>query len=93
MLFNWVDRGMTIEDAIAAPRASQRNTADVTAEPEFVDQYGAALTALGHSFAEPTPEIGAATAIELAEDGLFIAVAEPVRRGGGAAYVVEPGAP
>ena len=70
MLFNRYDRGMSIEQAIAAPRASQRNNADVTAEQSFIDEYGAALTALGHSFVpagDPgtsAAEIGAATAIE-----------------------------
>src|SRR6478609_9133501 len=37
MLVNRIDLGMTIEQAIAAPRASQRNTATVTAEPAFID--------------------------------------------------------
>ncbi len=45
MLFNRLDRGMTIQQAIAAPRAAQRNTADVTAEQAFIDRYGAALDA------------------------------------------------
>ncbi len=41
MLFDRIDRGMTIEQAIADPRGSQRNTASVTAEQSFIDQYGA----------------------------------------------------
>ena len=41
------DLGMTVEQAIAAPRATQRNTASTTAEPEFITAYGPALTALG----------------------------------------------
>ena len=49
MLVNRIDLGMTIEDAIAAPRAAQRNTASVTAEPEFITAHGPALTALGHT--------------------------------------------
>ncbi len=51
MLFNRIDRGMTIEQAIAAPRAAQRNTASVTAEQSFIDAYGALLTPYGHKFA------------------------------------------
>jgi gamma-glutamyltranspeptidase/glutathione hydrolase len=96
MLFNRIDRGMTIEQAIAAPRASQRNTASVTAEQAFIDAYGGLLGALGHKFAAAgTPgtsaaEIGAATAIEFLDNGHVVAVAEPVRRGGGAAGVVVP---
>src|SRR6478735_1359757 len=96
MLFNRIDRGMTIEQAIAAPRASQRNTASVTAEQSFIDAYGGLLGALGHKFtAAGAPgtsaaEIGAATAIEFLDNGHVVAVAEPVRRGGGAAGVVVP---
>ena len=71
MLVNRIDLGMTIEEAIAAPRATQRNTANVTAEPEFIATYGPALTALGHTLVPAgdaftsAAEIGAATAIEL----------------------------
>ena len=50
ILFNRIDRGMTLPEAVAAPRASQRNTPDVTAEQAFIDAYGAQLTPLGHSF-------------------------------------------
>ena len=46
MLFNRIDRGMTIEQAIAAPRASQRNMKDVTAEPDFIKAYEAQLEAV-----------------------------------------------
>jgi gamma-glutamyltranspeptidase/glutathione hydrolase len=89
MLFDRIDRGMTIEQAIAAPRASQRNTASVTAEPDFINTYGTALGAYGHTFSS-TPEIGAATAIEFGPGGRLTAVSEPVRRGGGSALVVSP---
>ncbi|HJR40252.1 MAG TPA: gamma-glutamyltransferase [Nocardioidaceae bacterium] len=87
ILFNRIDLGMTIEEALAAPRASQRNTETVTAEPAFISEHGAALRALGHEFTE-SAEIGAATAIEFGKNGLLTAVAEPVRRGGGSALVV-----
>ncbi|HET6626215.1 MAG TPA: gamma-glutamyltransferase [Nocardioidaceae bacterium] len=89
MLFNRIDRAMSIEEAIAAPRASERNSSSVTAEPAFVDAYGDALGGYGHTFTE-TPEIGAATAIEFGDDGRLTAVSEPVRRGGGSALVVSP---
>ncbi|MGH3360250.1 MAG: gamma-glutamyltransferase, partial [Nocardioidaceae bacterium] len=49
-LVNRIDREMRLPRAIAAPRASQRNTESVTAEPEFVDTYGAALERYGHTF-------------------------------------------
>jgi gamma-glutamyltranspeptidase/glutathione hydrolase len=87
---------MTIEDAIAAPRASQRNTAMVTAEPEFIALHGEELTGYGHQF-KPSgdaftsaAEIGAATAVEFLPDGRMVAAAEPVRRGGGSAMVLTP---
>ncbi|WP_035868384.1 gamma-glutamyltransferase [Kitasatospora cheerisanensis] len=85
-----VDRGLTLEQAIAAPRASQRNTAATQAEPAFLASPEAAqLRAMGHVFSA-TPEIGAATGIERLPDGRWLAAAEPVRRGGGAAGVVHP---
>lgn len=84
ILVNRLDLGMTLDAAVAAPRATQRNTPAVQAEPGF-DR--APLQALGHTFAD-NPEIGAATAIELLDDGSLLAVAEPTRRGGGSAAVV-----
>jgi gamma-glutamyltranspeptidase/glutathione hydrolase len=88
ILLNRIDLGMTLPEAVAAPRASQRNTAMVQAEPAF---QTAELRALGHVFAEPpTPEIGAATGVEFLLDGRVVAAAEPVRRGGGSAAVVKP---
>ena len=77
-----------LPDAIAAPRASQRNAAKTDAEPGFTTQYGTELQSrFGQSF-NPTAEIGAATGIELLGKGRLEAVAEPVRRGGGSAAVV-----
>ena len=97
-LINRIDLGMSISDALAAPRASQRNTANVTAEQAFIDApYGKDLaTRYGHNFAAAgapgtsAAEIGAATAIEFRKDGSTVAAAEPVRRGGGSAMVVKP---
>lgn len=96
MLLNRIDLDMSIEEAIAAPRASQRNTETITAEPEFIERYAEILSAeYGHEFTREgdsfgsVPEIGAATAIEFGENGLMIAVAEPERRGGGSALVVD----
>jgi gamma-glutamyltranspeptidase/glutathione hydrolase len=88
-LVNRIDRQMDLAEAIAAPRASQRNTAEVQAEPAFTDAAGADLTALGHVFT-PTAEIGAATGIEYLPGGLVLAAAETQRRGGGSAGVVHP---
>jgi gamma-glutamyltranspeptidase/glutathione hydrolase len=94
ILLNDLDFGMTLPEAINAPRASQRNTANVFAEPAFIaSPEGQALTTLDHTYPPtPTPEIGAATGIAFLPSGLFQAVAEPVRRGGGSAMVAEPAA-
>jgi len=98
-LINRIDLGMSIEDALAAPRASQRNAVNVSAEQAFIDSpSGKVLSArFGHTFTPPgapgtsAAEIGAATAIEFSRDGKSVtAVAEPVRRGGGSAMVVKP---
>ncbi|KRE64204.1 gamma-glutamyltransferase [Arthrobacter sp. Soil736] len=95
-ILNRVDLGMSISDAIAAPRAAQRNAAKVTAEPAFIKAYKKQLTPYGHEFTPSgdaftsAAEIGAATAIEFRSDGRMVAAAEPVRRGGGSAMVVTP---
>jgi gamma-glutamyltranspeptidase/glutathione hydrolase len=87
-LINRLDLELTLPEAIAAPRASQRNTAAVSAEPVFLAApERPALEALGHVFAS-TPEIGAVTGVEFLADGRLLAAAEPVRRGGGSAGVV-----
>ena len=90
ILLNRIDLGMTLPEAIAAARASQRNASPGQAEPAFLALPQAArLKALGHEFTE-TPEIGAATGVEFLPDGQVVAAAEPVRRGGGSAAVVRP---
>jgi gamma-glutamyltranspeptidase / glutathione hydrolase len=91
LLIDRLDLGATLPQAIAAPRASQRNTTTTLAEPAFVGSpEGQALAAqYGHRFST-TSEIGAATGIELLADGRVLAAAEPVRRGGGSAMVEQP---
>jgi gamma-glutamyltranspeptidase/glutathione hydrolase len=88
ILLDRLSLGMTLPEAIADPRASQRNTTDVQAEAAF-DKT--ALLALGHTFVEPPApgEIGAATGIEFLGGKRLLAAAEPVRRGGGSAGVVK----
>ena len=88
ILVNRIDLGMSLPEALAAPRATQRNTASVVAEPAFISApTGTGLTALGHTFTT-TAEIGAATAIEFLPKGKLLACAEPVRRGTGSAGTV-----
>ncbi|WP_367137731.1 gamma-glutamyltransferase [Saccharothrix sp. HUAS TT1] len=90
VLTSRLDRGTPLVDAIAAPRASQRNAANTQAEAEFLAGADAeALRALGHRFTS-TGEIGAATAVERLPDGRWRAAAETSRRGGGAARAVWP---
>jgi gamma-glutamyltranspeptidase/glutathione hydrolase len=92
-----LDFEMSLPDALAAPRVSQRNAANTFAEPAFLSSPEAnGLQSLGHqlmltpSQAGTTNEIGAMTGIAFLPGGLLQAVAEPVRRGGGSAMVVEP---
>jgi gamma-glutamyltranspeptidase / glutathione hydrolase len=97
VLVEHLDRGRSLPAAIAAPRASQRNSDPGDAEPAFLAGPDvAALRALGEQFREaPTtpplpPEIGAATGIAFLGGGVLQAAAEPARRGGGSALVVHP---
>ncbi|WP_422769618.1 gamma-glutamyltransferase [Plantactinospora sp. WMMC1484] len=90
MLVNRIDLGMSLPEAMAAPRASQRNSAAPQAEPAFVDRYGADLAAFGHPPFAGVAELGAATAIEFTGRYGLVVAAEPVRRGGGAAAVLRP---
>ncbi|MBW5252457.1 gamma-glutamyltransferase [Streptomyces sp. P01-B04] len=89
-LIGTVDRGLPLVDAIAAPRASQRNAAATELEPGLWNSpVRARLEALGHVF-KPNPEIGAATGVQRLPDGRWLAAAETERRGGGSAMVVRP---
>jgi gamma-glutamyltranspeptidase/glutathione hydrolase len=96
LIFDRIDRGMSLPRMIADPRGSQRNTPTVTAEQTFIDKYGPALKRYGHTFTPAgapgttAAEIGAATAIGFGRHGLLTAVSEPTRRGGGSALVVCP---
>ncbi|MDX3096537.1 gamma-glutamyltransferase [Streptomyces sp. ME01-24h] len=88
VLTEHVDRGMPLVDAIAAPRASQRNAAATQVEPAFLaSDVAAELKDIGHSFSD-AGEIGATTGVQRLPDGRWLAAAETVRRGGGSAMVV-----
>lgn len=98
-IINHVDFGMSLPDALAAPRVSQRNAPTSLAEPDF---YNSALahqltTQFGEKFSEATGPIvpldyypGDATALQLFGHGLAEAIAEPVRLYGGSALAVHP---
>ena len=105
ILINRIDFGLSLPDAIAAPRASQRNSTTTQAEPDFIAlPTTPGLEALGQHFAisntsplDPSiqipPTIGAATGLEFLGRGDVLAAGEPTRRGGSSAAVVslQPG--
>jgi gamma-glutamyltranspeptidase/glutathione hydrolase len=94
ILMNRIDLGMTLPEAIDAPRATQRNTAQTAAEQAFIDKYGAALKAKGQDLilfpGPPAGVIGSATGLEFFGGGKVEAVAEKTRRHGGSALVAVP---
>jgi gamma-glutamyltranspeptidase/glutathione hydrolase len=99
ILVEHLDRGRSLPEAIAVPRVSQRNSDPADAEPAFLASPEAAELQ-GPPYLElfrPAPataplpsEIGAAAGIAFGRHGLLQAAAEPVRRGGGSALVVNP---
>jgi gamma-glutamyltranspeptidase / glutathione hydrolase len=100
ILINHVDFGMSLPAAIAAPRASQRNTAATQAEGDFYNsalaqqltsQYGEQFSLVTGPVLPMAQWIGNATGIQFLPGGRFQAAAEPVRRDGGSALVVNPG--
>jgi gamma-glutamyltranspeptidase/glutathione hydrolase len=98
ILLNRLDFAMTLPNAVAAPRLSQRNSATeqrTQTEAAFLTTPEAAAlkAAHGQDFFVSTgtgAEIGAATAIEFLGRGIVQVAAEPTRRGGGSAAVVRP---
>ncbi len=99
ILVNHIDFGMSLPDAIAAPRASQRNGAKTDAEPDFynspvaqqlMSQYGEVFNELSGPVMPRDSYIGNATGIQFLSGNRFQAAAEPVRLGGGSALVVNP---
>ncbi|WP_327134170.1 gamma-glutamyltransferase [Streptomyces sp. NBC_01343] len=89
-LIGHLDRGLPLVDAIAAPRASQRNQTTTELEPGLWNSpLRGQLEALGQGFRQ-NPEIGAATGVQRLPDGRWLAAAETTRRGGGSAMVVHP---
>ncbi len=86
---NLIDFGMDLENAIAAPRLSQRNNGTTQVDLGFENtELGKQLSLLGHQL-NPTDEIGAATGLVISPEGDITAAAEPVRRGGGSAITLK----
>jgi len=87
-IVNHVDFGMPMNEAIDAPRLSERNGATTSVEPGFAGSAQArALEAFGHKWETPAEEIGAANAIVFNPDGTVTAVSEGKRHGVGTALV------
>ena len=99
-LINHVDFGMSLPDALAAPRVAQTNSSSNTseAEPDFYNiQLAQQLTSqYGEKFSLATGPIlpldnypGDATALQMLGHGQAQAIAEPVRLGGGSALAIQ----
>ncbi len=90
-IVNHIDLRMPLDQALAAPRMSQRNGAQTQVEPGFLDsQSGQALSKLGHQWRDGGWEIGAASALWFNPDGSVTAISEPMRHGVGSAMVQKP---
>ncbi|WP_116049299.1 gamma-glutamyltransferase [Amycolatopsis palatopharyngis] len=91
VLLGRFDRNLSLPEAIAAPRASQRNSATAQVEPAFLELPAmAGLLERGQRFSGTPSEIGAVTGVERLRGGRWLAAAEPERRSGGSAAVVLP---
>ena len=91
-IVNYIDLGMTMDQAIDAPRLSQRNAKETSVEPGFTGTPQAqALEQFGHKWEAKPEEIGAANAIVFNPDGTVTAVSEGHRHGIGTALVQKRG--
>jgi gamma-glutamyltranspeptidase / glutathione hydrolase len=91
-IVNYVDLGMPMDQAIDAPRLSQRNSKETSVEPGFPGTPQAiALEQFGHKWEAVPEEIGAANAIVFNPDGTVTAVSEGHRHGTGTALVQKRG--
>jgi gamma-glutamyltranspeptidase/glutathione hydrolase len=87
-IVNYVDFGMPMDQAIAAPRLSERNDRETEVEAGFTGSAQAkALEAFGHRWTTSPEDIGAANAIVFNPDGTVTAVSESRRHGVGTALV------
>ena len=87
-IVNHVDFGMPMDQALDAPRISQRNAAETSIEPGFAgSEQARALQGFGQHWESPAEEIGAANALVFNPDGTVTAVSEGKRHGVGTALV------
>jgi gamma-glutamyltranspeptidase/glutathione hydrolase len=98
-LLNQIDFGMSLPEAIEAPRASNLN-GTTSAEPAFIAQYGNQLSAMGEKISQTTasspllaPYIGIAAGLAFLPHHRVESATESWRGGGGSAMVVKPATP
>lgn len=90
-IVNHVDLGLRMDQAVDAPRLSQRNGAMTYIEPGYADSVQAkALMQRGHRWSGLVEEIGATNALVFNPDGTVTAVSEGRRHGIGSAQVQTP---
>lgn len=87
-IFNYIDLGMSMPDAVNSARLSERNGAATDIEPGFAGSAQAqALEQTGQRWSKTPEEIGAANALVFHPDGTVTAVSEGQRHGMGSALV------
>lgn len=90
-IVNYIDLGLPMDQAINAPRLSQRNGAITDVERGFAGSAQAkALARVGQRWSDQPEEIGAANALVFHPDGTVTAVSEGHRHGIGSAQVQDP---
>ncbi|MGX9217967.1 gamma-glutamyltransferase [Massilia varians] len=91
-IVNYIDLGMPMDQAVNAPRISERNGEATSIEPGFAgSEQARALERLGHRWEAEPEEIGAANALVFNPDGTVTAVSESRRHGVGTALVQRRG--
>lgn len=91
-IFNYIDLGMPMDQALNAPRISERNGEATSIEPGFAgSEQARALERFGHRWEADPEEIGAANALVFNPDGTVTAVSEGKRHGVGTALVQRRG--
>jgi gamma-glutamyltranspeptidase/glutathione hydrolase len=91
-IFNHIDLGMPMDQAVNAPRISAKSAATIAVEPGFLgSEQALALGKYGHQWAPKADEIGATNAIVFNVDGTVTAVSEGKRHGVGTALVQQKG--
>jgi gamma-glutamyltranspeptidase/glutathione hydrolase len=91
-IVNHIDLGMTMSQAVDAPRLSERNNSATNIEPGYAASDAArALEKYGQRWSPAQEEIGAANALLFNADGTVTAVSEGWRHGVGSAQVQKLG--